>query len=265
MPTIREGHRLSLARTARATASSSICRSPRTFPRSTSKRVSTAGLHRSAGAARQHWPTTLARAARYSSAAASTSRCRRSRAATSRRWRIAKLLSVSPRVIFLDEPTRGVDVGAKARDPPHPARPRRRRAWASSSISSELPELIGLCDRVLVRARGPDHRRGGGRRDDRGERSCGLPRGFAESRAHTQRECGHERDAASHATGATAADAAAALHRPARSSACARPGCWSIIALLFVVMSFASPYFLTWDNCGRCRWPSRSRASSSSA
>ena len=62
---------------------------------------------------------------------------------------IAKMLSVSPRVIFLDEPTRGVDVGAKSEI--H----RILRDLATSGVgivvvSSELPELIGLCDRVLV-------------------------------------------------------------------------------------------------------------------
>jgi ribose transport system ATP-binding protein len=62
---------------------------------------------------------------------------------------LAKMLSVSPRLIVLDEPTRGVDVGAKAEI--H----RMLRALASDGvgivvISSELPELIGLCDRVAV-------------------------------------------------------------------------------------------------------------------
>jgi ribose transport system ATP-binding protein len=62
---------------------------------------------------------------------------------------IAKMLSVRPKVILLDEPTRGVDVGAKAEI--H----RILRALAQDGvgilvISSELPELIGVCDRVLV-------------------------------------------------------------------------------------------------------------------
>ncbi len=62
---------------------------------------------------------------------------------------IAKMLSVDPQLIFLDEPTRGVDVGAKSEI--H----RILRDLATSGvgivvISSELPELIGLCDRVLV-------------------------------------------------------------------------------------------------------------------
>ena len=62
---------------------------------------------------------------------------------------LAKLLSVCPKAIILDEPTRGVDIGAKAEI--H----RILRELASGgtgivAISSELPELIGLCDRVLV-------------------------------------------------------------------------------------------------------------------
>jgi ribose transport system ATP-binding protein len=62
---------------------------------------------------------------------------------------IAKQLAVEPRVIIMDEPTRGIDVGAKSEI--H----RLLRELASSGIgivviSSELPELLGLCDRVLV-------------------------------------------------------------------------------------------------------------------
>src|SRR5690606_22300459 len=62
---------------------------------------------------------------------------------------IAKMLSVEPKVIVLDEPTRGVDVGAKAEI----HRILRDLASAGTgiiAISSELPELIGLCDRVVV-------------------------------------------------------------------------------------------------------------------
>ena len=62
---------------------------------------------------------------------------------------IAKMLSINPKLIILDEPTRGVDVGAKCEI--H----RILRALAAQGvgivvISSELPELIGLCDRVAV-------------------------------------------------------------------------------------------------------------------
>ena len=62
---------------------------------------------------------------------------------------IAKMLSVDPKVIFLDEPTRGVDVGAKA-EIHRILRDLARGGVGIVVISSELPELIGLCDRVLV-------------------------------------------------------------------------------------------------------------------
>ncbi|MGH6772642.1 sugar ABC transporter ATP-binding protein [Brucella tritici] len=62
---------------------------------------------------------------------------------------IAKQLAVKPKVILMDEPTRGIDVGAKAEI--H----RLLREFARSGIgiiviSSEMPELLGLADRVLV-------------------------------------------------------------------------------------------------------------------
>ena len=62
---------------------------------------------------------------------------------------IAKMLSVNPKVIFLDEPTRGVDVGAKA-EIHRILRDLARGGVGIVVISSELPELIGICDRVLV-------------------------------------------------------------------------------------------------------------------
>jgi ribose transport system ATP-binding protein len=62
---------------------------------------------------------------------------------------IAKMLSVDPRVIFLDEPTRGVDVGAKA-EIHLILRDLARAGVGIVVVSSELPELIGLCDRVAV-------------------------------------------------------------------------------------------------------------------
>ncbi len=62
---------------------------------------------------------------------------------------IAKMLSVAPKVIFLDEPTRGVDVGSKA-EIHRILRGLARSGVGIVVISSELPELIGVCDRVLV-------------------------------------------------------------------------------------------------------------------
>jgi ribose transport system ATP-binding protein len=62
---------------------------------------------------------------------------------------IAKMLSINPKLIFLDEPTRGVDVGAKA-EIHRILRQLAREGVGVIVISSELPELIGVCDRTLV-------------------------------------------------------------------------------------------------------------------
>ncbi|WP_417586929.1 sugar ABC transporter ATP-binding protein [Pararhodobacter oceanensis] len=62
---------------------------------------------------------------------------------------IAKMLSVNPKLIFLDEPTRGVDVGAKV-EIHKILRDLAQSGVGIVVISSELPELIGLCDRVMV-------------------------------------------------------------------------------------------------------------------
>ncbi|MFB7208929.1 sugar ABC transporter ATP-binding protein [Streptomyces sp. NPDC056255] len=66
---------------------------------------------------------------------------------------IAKWLAAGPRVLLFDEPTRGVDVGAKAAI--HTlVRELAREGLAVLIISSELPELIGMSDRVLVMSEG---------------------------------------------------------------------------------------------------------------
>lgn len=62
---------------------------------------------------------------------------------------LAKMLSVNPQLIFLDEPTRGVDVGAKS-EIHRILRDLAKDGVGIVVISSELPELIGLCDRVMV-------------------------------------------------------------------------------------------------------------------
>jgi ribose transport system ATP-binding protein len=62
---------------------------------------------------------------------------------------LAKVLQPGPRVVVLDEPTRGVDVGAK-RDIYFLVQRLACEGMAVVVISSELPELIGLCHRVAV-------------------------------------------------------------------------------------------------------------------
>ncbi len=62
---------------------------------------------------------------------------------------IGKLLSVNPKVVIMDEPTRGIDVGAKA-EIHKLIRELTCQGIGVIMISSELPELIGMSDRVLV-------------------------------------------------------------------------------------------------------------------
>jgi ribose transport system ATP-binding protein len=62
---------------------------------------------------------------------------------------LAKVLHPDPRVIVLDEPTRGVDVGAK-RDIYFLIQRLARSGKAVIVISSELIELIGICHRIVV-------------------------------------------------------------------------------------------------------------------
>jgi D-xylose transport system ATP-binding protein len=62
---------------------------------------------------------------------------------------LAKCLTIKPRVLFLDEPTRGIDVGAKAEIYQLIAE-LASQGMAVVLVSSELPEVLGLADRVLV-------------------------------------------------------------------------------------------------------------------
>jgi ribose transport system ATP-binding protein len=62
---------------------------------------------------------------------------------------IAKWLQCNPKVVIFDEPTRGVDVGAK-REIYNLIVDLAKQGLAVILVSSELPEVIGLCHRVLV-------------------------------------------------------------------------------------------------------------------
>jgi ribose transport system ATP-binding protein len=66
---------------------------------------------------------------------------------------LAKMMLLEPRIVIIDEPTRGVDIGTKEQIY------RLIAALAAQGrsvivISSEMPELIGLCHRVLVMRNG---------------------------------------------------------------------------------------------------------------
>ncbi len=62
---------------------------------------------------------------------------------------VAAWVGTGPKVIFLDEPTRGVDVASRA-DIYIKIEELAQSGVAVILISSDLPELIGLCDRILV-------------------------------------------------------------------------------------------------------------------
>lgn len=62
---------------------------------------------------------------------------------------LAKWLDTEPRLLILDEPTRGVDIGAKS-EIYHVIHELAAAGMGCLVISSEMNELIGLCDRVIV-------------------------------------------------------------------------------------------------------------------
>jgi inositol transport system ATP-binding protein len=66
---------------------------------------------------------------------------------------IAKVLLAEPEIIILDEPTRGIDVGAKF-EIYKLIKDLAATGMAVILISSELPEILGMSDRVLVMAQG---------------------------------------------------------------------------------------------------------------
>jgi ABC-type sugar transport system ATPase subunit len=66
---------------------------------------------------------------------------------------LGKWINAQPRVLLLDEPTRGVDVGAK-QEIYELMNSWRRAGHAIVLITSELPELLLMSDRIIVMHRG---------------------------------------------------------------------------------------------------------------
>ncbi len=62
---------------------------------------------------------------------------------------LARWLGTNPEVVLLDEPTRGIDVGAK-RGIYELMRTLAAQGVAVLMVSSELPEVIGMSDRIVV-------------------------------------------------------------------------------------------------------------------
>jgi len=73
---------------------------------------------------------------------------------------LARLLYADVDVLLLDEPTRGIDVGSKAQvyrlidELARGDRQAGRKPKAILLVSSYLPELLGVCDRIAVMCRG---------------------------------------------------------------------------------------------------------------
>ena len=66
---------------------------------------------------------------------------------------LAKWLLCDPDILITDEPTRGIDVGAK-REIYELMNTFAAKGKGIIMISSELPELIGICDRIYVVSEG---------------------------------------------------------------------------------------------------------------
>lgn len=62
---------------------------------------------------------------------------------------VAKALCAEPKILILDEPTRGVDVGAKS-EIHRIVSNLAKNGLTIIMISSDMPELLGMCDRVMV-------------------------------------------------------------------------------------------------------------------
>ena len=66
---------------------------------------------------------------------------------------IAKWLAANPKIFILDEPTRGIDIGAKV-EIYKMLNEIADRGVAVIVISSELPEIMGISDRILIMCEG---------------------------------------------------------------------------------------------------------------
>jgi rhamnose transport system ATP-binding protein len=66
---------------------------------------------------------------------------------------LSKWLNANPKLLILDEPTRGIDVGAKA-EVHHMVSDLAEQGLGVILISSDLPEVLAMSDRILVMREG---------------------------------------------------------------------------------------------------------------
>ncbi|MGP2493605.1 sugar ABC transporter ATP-binding protein [Mesorhizobium sp. PUT5] len=62
---------------------------------------------------------------------------------------LAKMMMLDPRIVIIDEPTRGIDIGTKEQIYKFIAQ-LAEEGRSIIVVSSEMPELIGICDRIVV-------------------------------------------------------------------------------------------------------------------
>ena len=62
---------------------------------------------------------------------------------------LARCMALKPKILIVDEPTRGIDIGAKA-EVHQLLRDLARNGTAVVVVSSELPEVISLCNRIII-------------------------------------------------------------------------------------------------------------------
>jgi ribose transport system ATP-binding protein len=67
---------------------------------------------------------------------------------------LARWLSIGIRIFILDEPTRGIDVGSKS-EIYQIMDELTKKGVGIIMISSELPEVLGMSDRIMVMRQGP--------------------------------------------------------------------------------------------------------------
>ena len=106
---------------------------------------------------------------------------------------LSRWLETGPKVLILDEPTRGVDIGAKS-EIYRLIDELAKRNIGVIVISSELPEIIGICDRVLVMREGHIEGEVGGPsgRPVTQENIMALPRASAPDRAASEASAGRQ-------------------------------------------------------------------------
>ena len=140
---------------------------------------------------------------------------------------IAKWLATEPKLLIIDEPTRGIDVGTKA-EVHRLLSDLAGQGLAVLMISSELPEVLGMADRVLVVCEGritAELPRDGGHPRERHARRHPTPSAAASARRCSGMSTRHPAGRAEHGLSQPSASSAGCC-APARSRS-SRCSSWS--------------------------------------